>query len=94
MFVICLLFTSPQPQQRLLLAGFSSVGCYGLFFVYLFIYFYHIKMFNFVVSFKLKINLDVMDKRKQKMEYSFQIMDIFFKEILELFSLTKIIWII
>ena len=49
-------------------------------------------MFNFVVSFKLKINLDVMDKRKQKMEYSFQIMDIFFKEILELFSLIKIIW--
>ena len=53
-----------------------------------------VKMFNFVVSFKLKINLDVMDKRKQKMEYSFQIMDIFFKEILELFSLIKIIWII
>ena len=50
-----------------------------------------VKMFNFVVSFKLKINLDVMDKRKQKMEYSFQIMDIFFKEILELFSLIKII---
>ena len=49
-------------------------------------------MFNFVVSFKLKINLDVMDKRKQKMEYSFQIMDIFFKEILELFFLIKIIW--
>ena len=44
-----------------------------------------VKMFNFVVSFKLKINLDVMDKRKQKMEYSFQIMDIFFKEILEFF---------
>ena len=50
-----------------------------------------VKMFNFVVSFKLKINLDVMDKRKQKKEYSFQIMDIFFKEILELFSLIKII---
>ena len=49
-------------------------------------------MFNFVVSFKLKINLDVMDKRKQKKEYSFQIMDIFFKEILELFFLIKIIW--
>ena len=49
-------------------------------------------MFNFVVSFKLKINLDVMDKRKQKREYSFQIMDIFFKEILELFFLIKIIW--
>ena len=48
-------------------------------------------MFNFVVSFKLKINLDVMDKRKQKKEYSFQIMDIFFKEILELFFLIKII---
>ena len=44
-----------------------------------------VKMFNFVVSFKLKINLDVMDKRKQKKEYSFQIMDIFFKEILEFF---------
>ena len=27
-------------------------------------------MFNFVVSFKLKINLNVMDKRKQKKEYS------------------------
>ena len=51
-----------------------------------------VKMFNFVVSFKLKINLDVMDKRKQKKEYSFQIMDIFFKEILELFFLIKIIW--
>ena len=51
-----------------------------------------VKMFNFVVSFKLKINLDVMDKRKQKKEYSFQIMDIFFKEILELFLLIKIIW--
>ena len=49
-------------------------------------------MFNFVVSFKLKINLDVMDKRKQKKEYSFQIMDIFFKEIIELFFLIKIIW--
>ena len=51
-----------------------------------------VKMFNFVVSFKLKINLDVMDKRKQKKEYSFEIMDIFFKEILELFFLIKIIW--
>ena len=50
-----------------------------------------VKMLNFVVSFKLKINLDVMDKRKQKKEYSFQIMDIFFKEILELFFLIKII---
>ena len=49
-------------------------------------------MFNFVVSFKLKINLNVMDKRKQKKEYSFQIMDFFFKEILELFFLIKIIW--
>ena len=49
-------------------------------------------MFNLVVSFKLKINLDVMDKRKQKKEYSFQIMDIFFKEIIELFFLIKIIW--
>ena len=49
-------------------------------------------MFNFVVSFKLKINLDVMDKRKQKKEYSFQIMDIFFKEILEFFFEIKIIW--
>ena len=48
-----------------------------------------VKMFNFVVSFKLKINLDVMDKRKQKKEYSFQIMDIFFKEILELFFFNK-----
>ena len=48
-----------------------------------------VKMFNFVVSFKLKINLDVMDKRKQKKEYSFQIMDIFFKEILEFFFLNK-----
>ena len=51
-----------------------------------------VKMFNFVVSSKLKINWDVMDKRKQKKEYSFQIMDIFFKEILELFFLIKIIW--
>ena len=51
-----------------------------------------VKMFNFVVSFKLKINLDVMDKRKQKKEYSFQIMDIFFKEILEFFFEIKIIW--
>ena len=51
-----------------------------------------VKMFNFVVSFKLKINLNVMDKRKQKKEYSFQIMDFFFKEILELFFLIKIIW--
>ena len=39
-----------------------------------------VKMFNFVVSFKLKINLDVMDKRKQKKEYSFQIMDIFLRK--------------
>ena len=73
-------YISPT-TQRLLLAGFSSVGCYGLLFIYLFIYLFlpHcVKMFNFVVSFKLKINLDVMDKRKQKKEYSFQIMDIFF----------------
>ena len=37
-------------------------------------------MFNFVVSFKLKINLNVMDKRKQKKEYSFQIMDFFLRK--------------
>ena len=48
-----------------------------------------VEMFNFVVSFKLKINLDVMDKRKQRKEYSFQIMDIFLKEILELFFFNK-----
>ena len=39
-----------------------------------------VKMFNFVVSFKLKINLNVMDKRKQKKEYSFQIMDFFLRK--------------